>query len=139
MSPATLSYHARKRAAEILQRPLVKGEIVHHRNRNPRDNRARNLQVMTRSSHMRLHHLQGDIHVLTPEEHRRGRRLGGLSRWYSDEQILEELRSVAKQSTQSRLTCRTYAGLRSLDSACVRTCLDRFGSWNRAKELAGVL
>lgn len=42
-------------AEEMLGRPFVDGEIVHHRNGDVRDNRLENLEVMTQADHMRLH------------------------------------------------------------------------------------
>jgi hypothetical protein len=42
-------------AERMIGRNLNKGEVVHHRNGIQDDNREVNLQVMTRSEHMRLH------------------------------------------------------------------------------------
>ncbi len=42
-------------AEKHLGRRLRRNEVVHHKNHNRRDNRWRNLQVMTRAAHSRLH------------------------------------------------------------------------------------
>ncbi len=42
-------------AEQLLGRPLVKGEIVHHRDGNKHNNDPSNLEVMTQSEHMKLH------------------------------------------------------------------------------------
>jgi hypothetical protein len=48
--------HEHRRVAEqMIGRPLIRGEIVHHANGDKRDNRPENLVVMTQSEHMRLH------------------------------------------------------------------------------------
>ena len=46
---------------QYLGRELNKDEIVHHINRNKADNRIENLQVMSRSEHIKIHNLPGKI------------------------------------------------------------------------------
>lgn len=42
-------------AEQILGRPLLPGEIVHHRDHDKTNNDPSNLEVMTQSDHIRLH------------------------------------------------------------------------------------
>jgi HNH endonuclease len=41
----------------MLGRPLLKGEVVHHRDNNKRNNDPANLKVITQAEHMREHGL----------------------------------------------------------------------------------
>ncbi len=51
-----LGRHEHRVVAErMLGRPLVKGEIVHHKDGNKHNNSPDNLEVMTQSEHMREH------------------------------------------------------------------------------------
>ena len=45
-----------------LGRRMNRGEVVHHKNADRTDNRLENLEVMTVSEHMRLHHKNGVSH-----------------------------------------------------------------------------
>lgn len=45
-------------AEQMLGRPLVRGEIVHHIDGNRHNNTPENLQVMTQAEHLRLHHAE---------------------------------------------------------------------------------
>lgn len=51
--------HEHRRVAEQkLGRPLLLGEIVHHRDHNKRNNHPDNLEVMTQAEHARIHMLE---------------------------------------------------------------------------------
>ncbi|MEY5098203.1 MAG: Corynebacterium phage StAB [Pseudomonadota bacterium] len=39
-------------------RPLLPGEIVHHKDGDKHNNSPENLEVMTQAEHMRLHHAE---------------------------------------------------------------------------------
>lgn len=45
-------------AEEMLGRPLVRGEIVHHVDGDKHNNKPSNLKVMTQADHLRLHHAE---------------------------------------------------------------------------------
>lgn len=46
---------------KMLGRYLTDGEIVHHVNEDPSDNRECNLRVMTQAEHARLHHTKKGV------------------------------------------------------------------------------
>jgi len=46
-------------AEQIIGRKLLPGEVVHHKDRNRANNDPSNLQVMSRSDHIRLHRMEG--------------------------------------------------------------------------------
>lgn len=51
--------HEHRRVAESkLGRALLRGEIVHHKDLNKRNNDPSNLDVLTRAEHIREHHAQ---------------------------------------------------------------------------------
>lgn len=48
--------------ADLIGRPLVKGEVVHHHNNIRHDNRPENLEVMTQAAHRKHHFAElGDL------------------------------------------------------------------------------
>lgn len=61
----------------------------------------------------------------------------GLRRRYADEQLLAELRGCAERLGRSP-TMREFAADRRI-RVHPQTLVDRFGSWNRAKRLAGLV
>jgi uncharacterized paraquat-inducible protein A len=51
---------------EVLGRPLLRSEHVHHINEDTLDNRPENLQLMTHGEHTRHHHLGKPTSKLPP-------------------------------------------------------------------------
>ena len=58
----TITVHGRGKLLEhrylmeqVLHRPLQRNELINHKNGNRRDNKLENLEVISRSDHMRLH------------------------------------------------------------------------------------
>src|SRR5205807_5207471 len=61
----------------------------------------------------------------------------GIRKRYSDEQILDELRASAQRLGRSP-TMREFAGDPET-TVHPQTVIEHFGSWNRAKRLAGLV
>ena len=77
-------------------RKLARDEVVHHIDGNKLNNDISNLMVMTKSAHMRLHHLQGDCDVSrSPEAREKTRK--SVAEYYS-EHIKKGSKKVAKCS-----------------------------------------
>jgi hypothetical protein len=47
-----------------LKRRLNKNEVVEHKDGNKKNNKLRNLKIMTRSEHTKMHYLKGDYKTL---------------------------------------------------------------------------
>lgn len=57
-----IDYH-RQIVENFLERKLSSNEIVHHKDGNINNNNITNLQLMTKSEHMKLHRKDGTIHT----------------------------------------------------------------------------
>lgn len=59
---------------EVIGRPLLSSEIVHHKNENKADNNPSNLAILTRAEHVVVHHAKGSMRACGS---------CGAERWYS--------------------------------------------------------
>lgn len=80
MTRTRLAYVLEHRAVaeRMLGRKLLRGEIVHHINGDPVDNRPENLVVMEHGEHVRFHQAKASA-VYSPQELRELRLATGLS------------------------------------------------------------
>lgn len=108
------AYHHRFVMEQHLGRKLNANEYVHHKNGIKQDNRIENLEITNSAKHAE-HHFS-------------------VPRKFTDKMLLEDMRRVYKQSN-SCLSARIYNEKGITHS---NTILNRFGSWNKAKELAGI-
>lgn len=77
-------------AIRMIGRPLRRNEEVHHRNEVKTDNRATNLQVMTKAAHRKLHNdlIAAKLARLAEYE----RRYGPLT----DEEIIDDVTAISR-------------------------------------------
>lgn len=53
---------------KAIGRTLSNNEVVHHINGEKKDNRIENLEILSKSEHIKLHHLYGQLHEFSKEE-----------------------------------------------------------------------
>ncbi len=102
--------------SQMLGRPLKKGEVVHHKNHNRLDNRPENLELFA-----------------SPGEHTKVEHPEILDPTYTEQEMLDTLRRLAEELGRSPVG-KDLIGR----GPSIGTYYYRFGSWTRAKELAGV-
>lgn len=102
-------YQHRQVMETALGRKLRDNEQVHHKNRNRRDNRLENLQVVTQEQHLRLH--QG---------------------FFTEAEILSAINKYFRETPNGGY--RDYK--RKKPGPSMRTIERRFGSWAKACQIA---
>jgi len=73
---------------KAINRTLSFNECVHHKNGNKRDNRLENLEIISRSEHMKLHKISGDI-VQSPVTVEGRKRIREVNSKLTEQQVIE--------------------------------------------------
>jgi len=123
---------ARKIMTQLLRRPLLRTEYVHHIDGNHENNIPLNLQLVTAKEHNHIHRERGDLYRFTREDGFKGHKFKNL---YNREDMLREMRRVTKICILSgkRVTKRDFDILSFMSHGV----LDRqFGTWTKAKRIA---